>query len=116
MANTPRRSWPTPDNTDRVADGASAMRALGDAIDNGLPVFEVIEDTVTTITAGSTNSQTFTFAGSYAAAPAVIGTPKTGGTAVLTVSSINPVDCVVNIKNIGSVDIAGNFTLLVIEV
>lgn len=116
MANTPRRSWPTPDNTDRVADGASAMRALGDAIDNGLPVFEVIEDTVTSITAGSTNSATFTFAGSYAAAPAVIGTAKTGGTAVLTVSSITSTNCVVNIKNIGATGIAGDFTLLVIEV
>jgi len=116
MASTPRRSWPTPDNTDRVADGASAIRALGDAIDNGLPVFEVIDDSVTSIAAGSTNSDTFTFANSYLSAPAVLGTVKTGGTAVLTVSSITSTNCVVNIKNIGSTGIAGDFTLLVLEV
>ena len=33
MATTPNRSWPTPDDTDLVRDGASAIRALGDAID-----------------------------------------------------------------------------------
>lgn len=116
MASTPRRSWPTPDNTDRVADGASAMRALGDAIDNGLPVFEVIDDSVGSVTAGSTNTQTFSFAGSYAAAPVVIGTVKTGGIAVLTVSAITTSDCLVTIKNIGATGIAGSFSLLVIEV
>ena len=116
MASTPRRSWPTPDNTDRVADGASAMRALGDAIDNGLPVFEVIDDSVGSVTAGTTNTQTFAFAAQYAAPPVVIGTVKTGGIAVLTVSAITTIDCLVTIKNIGSVGIAGSFSLLVIEV
>lgn len=33
MATTPTYSWPTPDNTDLVKDGALAMRNLGDAID-----------------------------------------------------------------------------------
>ena len=116
MASTPRRSWPTPDNTDRVADGASAMRALGDAIDNDLPGFEVIDASVGSVTPGSTNTQTFSFVNTYASPPSVIGTAKTGGTAVLTVSSVTSTDCVVNIKNIGSGGIAGSFSLLVIEV
>ena len=33
MATTPNRSWPTPDDTDLVRDGAAAIRALGNAID-----------------------------------------------------------------------------------
>jgi hypothetical protein len=33
MAVTPNYSWPTPDNTDLVRDGAEAIRDLGDAID-----------------------------------------------------------------------------------
>lgn len=40
MATTPNYSWPTPDNTDLVRDGAEAIRDLGNAIDatlNGLP-------------------------------------------------------------------------------
>jgi len=116
MASTARRGWPTPDNTDRVADGASAIRALGDAIDNGLPVFEVIDDSVGSITAGSINTQTFSFVNGYASPPTVIGTVKTGGIAVLTVSAITTSDCLVTIKNIGATGIAGSFSLLVIEV
>jgi hypothetical protein len=34
MASTPNYAWPTPDNTDPVADGALDMRTLGDAIDS----------------------------------------------------------------------------------
>lgn len=34
MATTPNYSWPTPDDTDLVRDGAEAIRDLGDAIDN----------------------------------------------------------------------------------
>jgi hypothetical protein len=33
MASTPIYSWPTPDNTDLVKNGALAIRTLGDAID-----------------------------------------------------------------------------------
>ena len=33
MASTPYFSWPTPDDTDPVGDGALDMRTLGDAID-----------------------------------------------------------------------------------
>lgn len=33
MATTPNYTWPTPNDTDQLADGASAIRALGDAID-----------------------------------------------------------------------------------
>lgn len=33
MATTPNYTWPTPNDTDQIADGASAIRALGDAID-----------------------------------------------------------------------------------
>jgi len=36
MAVTPNYSWPTPDDTALVKDGASAMRDLGDAIDASL--------------------------------------------------------------------------------
>ena len=115
MASTPRRGWPTPDNTDRVADGASAMRALGDAIDNQVPIIEVIEDTVGSTAAGATSTVTVNFVNGYYPAPSVIGTVKTGGNAVLTVSSITTTDCLVTIKNIGSTGIAGNFALLVIQ-
>lgn len=34
MAVTPNYSWPTPDNTDLVRDGAEAIRDLGNAIDS----------------------------------------------------------------------------------
>jgi hypothetical protein len=34
MASTPNYAWPTPDNTDPVADGALDMRTLGNAIDS----------------------------------------------------------------------------------
>jgi hypothetical protein len=36
MATTPNFSWPTPDNTDLVKNGALAIRTLGDAIDASL--------------------------------------------------------------------------------
>ena len=36
MATTPNFSWPTPDDTDPVGDGALDMRALGNAIDDSL--------------------------------------------------------------------------------
>lgn len=34
MATTPNYTWPTPNDTDQLADGASAIRALGDAVDS----------------------------------------------------------------------------------
>ena len=33
MALSPNYSWPEPDNSDFVKDGATDIRALGDAID-----------------------------------------------------------------------------------
>jgi hypothetical protein len=36
MATTSNRSWPTPDDTDLVRDGAAAIRALGNAIDGSV--------------------------------------------------------------------------------
>lgn len=33
MATTSNYSWPTPDDTDLVRDGAAAIRALGSAAD-----------------------------------------------------------------------------------
>ena len=36
MANTTNFGWETPDDTDLVKDGASAMRTLGNAIDTSL--------------------------------------------------------------------------------
>lgn len=33
MATTPNFSWPTPDDTDQLSDGAAAIRTLGSAID-----------------------------------------------------------------------------------
>ncbi len=34
MALSPNYSWPEPDNSDFVKDGATDIRALGDAIDS----------------------------------------------------------------------------------
>lgn len=36
MATTPNFTWPTPNDTDQLADGASAIRSLGDAADQSL--------------------------------------------------------------------------------
>jgi hypothetical protein len=50
MATTPTYSWPIPDDTDLVKDGAEAIRDLGNAIDttvDGLGVGLVHIDTVT---------------------------------------------------------------------
>lgn len=40
MANSPYYSWPEPNNTDYVKDGAQAIRDLGDAIDTTLNKIE----------------------------------------------------------------------------
>lgn len=115
MATTTNYGWPTPDNTDRVADGASAMRALADAIDADVPRLEVIEDSVGSTASGDTNTTTVFFTGTYASAPVVLATAKTGGIAVVTVSSISTSDCLVTVKNVGGTGIAGNFALLVVS-
>lgn len=41
MAVTPTYSWPTPDDTDLVRDGAEAIRDLGDAIDTTVSEIDV---------------------------------------------------------------------------
>jgi len=115
MATTPEHGWPTPDNTDRVADGASAIRALGDAIDSALPFIYTYAGTVGTLAAGNDASTTVTFpVGYFAAAPRVVGTANTGGTAVVTITSITTSSCSVKVTNIGATSIGGAFHIIAV--
>jgi hypothetical protein len=115
MATTPEHGWPTPDNTDRVADGASAIRALGDAIDSALPFIYTYAGTVGTLAASAEASTTVTFpVGYFAAAPRVVGTAITGGTANVDITSITTSSCSVKVKNIGSASIGGAFHIIAI--
>jgi hypothetical protein len=63
MATTPNYSWPTPDNTDLVRDGAEAMRDLGNAIDN--TVYNLPPSPPSNITLGKTvvGSEKYTIPG-----------------------------------------------------
>jgi hypothetical protein len=57
MATTPTYSWPIPDDTDLVKDGAEAIRDLGNAIDttvDGLPGAGLVHIKTETVTAGVT--------------------------------------------------------------
>ena len=115
MATTPEHGWPTPDNTDRVADGASAIRALGDAIDGDLPFIYTATGTVGTLAAGADASTTVSFPASYfATAPRVVGTANTGGTAVITIQSITTSSCSVKVTNVGATSIGGAFQIIAV--
>lgn len=115
MATTPEHGWPTPDNTDRVADGASAIRALGDAIDGALPFIYTYAGTVGTLAVGAENDVTVTFpVGYFATAPRVVGTAITGGVANVDITSITTASCSVKVKNIGSASIGGAFHIIAV--
>jgi len=115
MATTPEHGWPTPDNTDRVANGASAIRALGDAIDGALPFIYSTTGSVGSLAPGSDASVTVTFPASYfASAPRVVGTANTGGSAVVTVTSVSADSCSVKLLNVGATTIGGAFAIVAV--
>lgn len=61
MAVTPNYSWPTPDNTDLVRDGAEAIRDLGNAIDAtvfAIPPSAVLQVATATFTTAFTSTST----------------------------------------------------------
>lgn len=55
MATTPNYSWPTPDNTAYVKDGASAIRNLGNAIDS---TTKTVSDAATAAQSTATTANT----------------------------------------------------------
>lgn len=118
MATTPKFGWPTPDNTDRVADGASAMRALGDAIDTTVPIIYTTTDSVGTIVATGNETVTVTFPGGLFTSPPVVNiTPTTNipAAASASVSDITAVDCVVVITNLRTAgSITGGYCLMAV--
>jgi len=59
MASTPTFSWPTPDDTDLVRDGAAAIRALGDAAD--LTVSNLTQNVVSTVKTDTFTSSSTSF-------------------------------------------------------
>jgi hypothetical protein len=65
---TPNYGWPVPTSTDYVKDGATAIEALGDAIDAtvfGLPTAGLTLITATTFTASSTINVNSCFTSTY---------------------------------------------------
>ena len=117
MATTPTHDWPTPDNVDRVADGASAIRALGDAIDADVPLFYTYSGSVGSLVATAAGTLAVTFPASYfTATPTVIGTALTGSSAVVTITNLTAAGCTVVVKNImTSTTISGNFNIVAIQ-
>jgi len=70
MAITPNYSWPIPDNTDLVKDGAEAIRDLGNAIDttvDGLPSAGLVHIETQTISAVASVSFNDVFTTEYEA-------------------------------------------------
>jgi hypothetical protein len=68
MAITPTYSWPLPDDTDLVKDGAEAIRDLGNAIDatvDGLPGAGLVHINTTSFTAVATQSFDNVFSADY---------------------------------------------------
>lgn len=61
MAATPNYSWPTPDDTDLVRDGALAIRDLGDAID--ATVFGLPSGSLTSLASGTLTGASVTVTG-----------------------------------------------------
>ena len=115
MATTPEHGWPTPDNTDRVADGASAIRALGDAIDGDLPFIYTATGTVGSVAPGNDATQTITFPASYfASAPRVVATANTGGLAVCMVSAVSASSVTIRVANIGVASIGGAYQIIAV--
>lgn len=117
MATTPTHDWPTPDNVDRVADGASAIRALGDAIDADVPLFYATTGNVGSLVATAALSVAVTFPASYfTSTPVVVATGLTGGSSIVTISALTAAGCTVVVKNVSTTTtITGNFHLLAIQ-
>ena len=66
MPNTTNNNWPTPADTDLVKNGASAIRALGNAIDTTLGVYGAAGLTlVSATTFSAVSSQSFTLSTTY---------------------------------------------------
>jgi hypothetical protein len=68
MATTPTYSWPIPDDTDLVKDGAEAIRDLGNAIDttvDGLPGAGLVHINTTSVSAVSAISLDNVFTTTY---------------------------------------------------
>jgi len=68
MAITPNYSWPLPDDTDLVKDGAEAIRDLGNAIDttvDGLPGAGLVHINTTTFSAVAAQSINDVFNATY---------------------------------------------------
>jgi len=118
MATTPTHDWPTPDNTDRVADGASAIRSLGDAIDATVPIIYTETASVGTIVATGNETVTVTFPGGLFATPPTVNiTPTTNfpAAASASVSDITAADCVVVITNLRTAgSITGGYCLMAV--
>ena len=118
MATTPEHAWPTPDNVDRVADGASAIRALGDAIDADLPFIWASTGSVGTLAASTNGTTTVTFpAGYFATAPVVNVTPLTNiaASATASIHTVTNVSCEVVILNMRTTGpITGGFSILAV--
>jgi hypothetical protein len=101
MATTSIFGWTTPENTDLVKDGASAIRSLGSAIDTNLGSITTRDESGTTdtfviadqrnklVTYSSTSSVAVTIPLNSAVAFAVgsvINVIKTGATGTITIS------------------------------
>lgn len=90
MAVTPNFSWPTPDDSDAVAQGAAAIRALGNAID--VSVVAKAGDTMTgglvvpNVTLGVTAAGSDTVALDFATGDGFLSR-NIGGTAVVVTGS-----------------------------
>jgi len=68
MATTPTYSWPIPDDTDIVKDGADAIRDLGNAIDttvDGLPGAGLVHINTTTFSAVASQNVESVFNSTY---------------------------------------------------
>jgi hypothetical protein len=68
MATTPTYSWPIPDDTDLVKDGAEAIRDLGNAIDttvDGLPGAGLVHIETQTVSGATSNSFNDVFSATY---------------------------------------------------
>lgn len=118
MATTPTHDWPTPDNVDRVADGASAIRALGDAIDADVPLFYATTGDVGSVAPTAAEDVVVTFPASYfTATPVVVANPIGAfPTGIITISALSSSGCTVTIKNTNTVTtIVGTFGLLAIQ-
>ena len=118
MATTPTHDWPTPDNVDRVANGASAMRALGDAIDADVPLFYATTGDVGSVAPTGAEDVVITFPNGYfTATPVVVANPiGTFPTGIISISALSSSGCTVIMKNTNTVTtIDGTFGLIAIQ-